>query len=106
MPAEAKATPAPETDQICGANSSATEVGIALWKTIAPVMLPMARVSLPCRIQITLLSFSGSSVAMGAMIRASSVPFRPSDAREVLDAVDEAPRPADDAGQGQERPGR
>ena len=45
-------------------------VGRQLWKTIAPVMLPIASVSLPPRTQITLLNFSGSSVAIGAMTSA------------------------------------
>ena len=48
--------------------------GSSLWNTIAPVMLPIARVSLPRLTHRTLLSFSGSSVAIGAMTRASSVP--------------------------------
>ena len=34
---------------------------------MAPVMLPRASVSLPLRIQITELNFSGSSVATGVM---------------------------------------
>ncbi len=42
------------------------ETGMVLWKTIAPVMLPMAGVSLLSRSQITELNFSGSSVARGA----------------------------------------
>ena len=79
MPAEAKATPAPDADQICGAKTRPTDVGNALWKTIAPVMLPMASVSLPCRTQMTLFSFSGSSVAIGATSRARSVPLRPNE---------------------------
>jgi len=41
------------------------------WKTMAPVTLPIARVSFPLLIQITLLNFSGSSVAIGAIIMAS-----------------------------------
>jgi len=39
-----------------------------LWKTIAPVMLPRAKVSLPLLSQMMLLNFSGSSVATGAII--------------------------------------
>ena len=50
IPAERKlsAEPGP-IDQAAGAKISATEVGIALWKTIAPVMLPRAQgvLSLP-----------------------------------------------------------
>ena len=80
-PAEAKATHDPlPIDHWLEAKRRAIEVGIAAWKTIAPVMLPRARVSLPRRIQITLLSFSGSSVAIGAMTRAQQrlVEARPS----------------------------
>ena len=43
-----------------------------LWKTIAPVMLPKASVSLPCLTQMMLLNFSGSSVAIGVMMIAST----------------------------------
>src|SRR5450759_5487616 len=93
IPAEAKATPALEADQICGAKMSPIEVGIALWKTIAPVMLPMARVSLPWRTQITLFSFSGNSVAIGAMIKARSVPFRPSERASPWTEVTETTAP-------------
>ena len=52
------------------ANRSATTVGIVDWKTIAPVMLPIARVSLSWRTQMIELNFSGSSVAIGAMTSA------------------------------------
>ena len=45
-------------------------IGIVDWKTIAPLMLPSARASLPSRTQKKLLTFSGSSVARGARIRA------------------------------------
>ena len=41
-------------------------IGIVDWKTIAPVMLPSARLSLPSLTQKKLLAFSGSSVASGA----------------------------------------
>ena len=71
------------------ANTRATTVGIVDWKTIAPVMLPMASVSLPCRTQMTELNFSGSSVAIGAMTRASSVPSTRSSSRHVLYRIDE-----------------
>ncbi len=47
-------------------NSSPIDTGNADWNTIAPVMLPIASVSLRRRTQITLLNFSGSSVASGA----------------------------------------
>ena len=42
-------------------------------------MLPIARVSLPWRIQMIELNFSGSSVAMGAMTSASRTWLTPSD---------------------------
>ena len=73
IPADANATyePGPMT-QLSAANRIATTVGIVDWKTIAPVMLPIASVSLPWRTQMTELNFSGSSVAIGAMTRASS----------------------------------
>ena len=61
------------------ANSRATIVGIVDWNTIAPVMLPIARVSLPCRTQMTELNFSGNSVAIGAMTRARISGSTPSD---------------------------
>ena len=53
-------------------------VGIADWKTIAPVMLPIASVSLPWRTQMIELNFSGSSVAIGAITSASSTWLTPS----------------------------
>ncbi len=57
-------------------------MGIADWKTIAPVMFPMARVSLPWRTQMSELNFSGSSVAMGAITSASRISLTPrADAR-------------------------
>ncbi len=72
IPADAKATYEPSAaTHVSEAKTSATTVGIVDWKTIAPVMLPIARVSLPCRTQMTELNFSGSSVAIGAMTRAS-----------------------------------
>ena len=49
----------------------------------------MARVSLPWRTQMTLLSFSGSSVAMGAMTRARSVALSPRLAEIVRHRIDE-----------------
>jgi hypothetical protein len=49
-----------------GVSSNPTVTGNEDWNTIAPVMFPMAKVSLPRRIQITELNFSGSSVASGA----------------------------------------
>ncbi len=47
-------------------NKSPTETGKVAWKTMAPVILPKARVSLPFHVQVTLLNFSGNSVATGA----------------------------------------
>jgi len=41
-------------------------IGTVAWKAIAPVTLPTASESLLLRIQITLFSFSGNSVASGA----------------------------------------
>ena len=55
------------------------------WKTIAPVMLPIARVSLPRRIQITELNFSGSSVASGATNRANASGDTPRSCADRLD---------------------
>ena len=78
MPADAKAMYEPgATTQVLEAKTSATTVGIVDWKTIAPVMLPIASVSLPWRTQMIELNFSGSSVAIGAMTRASSAPSTP-----------------------------
>src|SRR6478736_10132019 len=72
IPADANATYDPSaTTQVLDAKRSATTVGMHDWKTIAPVMLPIASVGLPWLIQITELSFSGSSVAIGAMTSAS-----------------------------------
>ena len=56
--------------------------GTVAWKAIAPVTLPTASASLPLRIQMTLLSFSGSSVASGA-----STSERASGARPTLSAT-------------------
>ena len=42
-------------------------------------MLPIASVSFPDRTQITLLNFSGSSVAIGAMTSAKSASSSPND---------------------------
>src|SRR5512146_432139 len=67
------------TTHVWGAKMSATDTGIADWKTIAPVMLPIASVSLPCRTQRIELNFSGSSVAIGAMTRATMIGAIPSD---------------------------
>ena len=69
--------------RVSGVNSHVVKsrprtVGRQLWKTMAPVMLPIASVSLPVRTQRTLLNFSGSSVAMGAMISARIVGSSPS----------------------------
>src|SRR5918995_742215 len=58
-------------------NSTPNVTGTVLWKTIAPVTLPRARVSLPSLIQMTELSFSGSSVASGARTSATRPTGRP-----------------------------
>ena len=93
IPAEAKAMYEPSAIvQRDDANSSATTVGIVDWKTIAPVMLPIARVSLPCRTQMIELNFSGSSVAIGAMTSARSASSTPERRRQVLDRADEEAR--------------
>src|SRR5919198_1502525 len=63
--------------QLDEANTRATTVGMVDWNTIAPVMLPIARVSLPWRTQMIELNFSGSSVAIGAMTSASSTSLTP-----------------------------
>ena len=55
------------------------DTGIVLWKTIAPVMLPRASVSLERRTQSTLLNFSGSSVARGTTISERIRGVRPID---------------------------
>src|SRR5258708_38232606 len=80
IPADANAIVVPgPIAQWLDANTSATTVGIVLWNTIAPVMLPMASVSLPWRTQITELNFSGSSVAMGATTSARSASSTPNE---------------------------
>ena len=58
--------------KIHGVRSNPIVTGNEDWKTIAPVMLPIAKVSLPLRTQITELNFSGSSVASGATNRANA----------------------------------
>ena len=78
-----------ETVHASAASTMPIAVGMHDWKTIAPVMLPMASVSLVWRTQIRLLNFSGSSVAMGAMIRASRVGSSPADFDTCSIAVDE-----------------
>ena len=52
-------------------NRTPKVTGTVLWKTIAPVMLPRAKVSLPSLTQMTELNFSGSSVASGARTSAT-----------------------------------
>jgi hypothetical protein len=47
IPAEAKARLLAASRPQGRARSKPTDVGMALWKTIAPVMLPRASVSLP-----------------------------------------------------------
>src|SRR5215207_2385802 len=61
-------------------NSTPKVTGTVLWKTIAPVMLPRARVSLLSLTQMTELTFSGSSVARGARPAGS-----PADVESVCD---------------------
>ena len=97
MPADAKlSSESLETVHASAASAMPMAVGMHDWKTIAPVMLPIASVSLVWRTQIRLLNFSGSSVAMGAMISASSAGSRPGRLRDVLDGVDEDEGAADD----------
>ena len=73
MPAEAKAVYEPFADVPRARSEDQGEnVGIVNWKTIAPVMLPIDRVSLFTRTQMIELNFSGSSVAIGATTSASS----------------------------------
>ena len=50
-------------------NAIPMATGNVLWKAIAPVMFPRASVSFFWRIHMTLLNFSGSSVAIGVMSR-------------------------------------
>src|SRR3954464_4385324 len=69
--ANARYDPSATTHEL-EAKTSPTTVGMHDWKTIAPVMLPIARVGFPWPTQMTEFSFSGSSVATGAMMRASS----------------------------------
>ena len=72
-------------------------VGMHDWKTIAPVMLPIASVSLPLRTQMRLLNFSGSSVAIGAMMSASRTGSSSRSRRAMCStASDEDDRAADD----------
>lgn len=47
-------------------NRRPSVTGMVLWKTIAPLMFPNARVSLASLTQIMELNFSGNSVARGA----------------------------------------
>ena len=83
--------------QASAAKSSATTVGIVDWKTIAPVMLPIASVSLPWRTQMTELNFSGSSVAIGAMTRASEhLASSPSEVARCSTASTKKNAPSDD----------
>ncbi len=97
IPADAKlSSESLEMVHASAARAMPIAVGMHAWKTIAPVMLPIASVSLVWRTQMRLLNFSGSSVAIGAMISASSDGSRPRLDGDVLDAVDEDERPADD----------
>jgi len=54
-------------------NITPTATGIQLWNTIAPLIFPNASESFPFLIHITLLNFSGNSVAMGVIIKASII---------------------------------
>ena len=98
MPADAKATQESSARRptVLDAKTRATTVGIVDWKTIAPVMLPIASVSLPWRTQMIELNFSGSSVAIGAMTRARSSGIDAELVGQVLDRVDEEDRAEDD----------
>jgi hypothetical protein len=75
-PADAKLIALPEV-KVQLVKSRPSTVGRQLWKTIAPVMFPIASVSFPVRTHSTLLNFSGSSVAIGAMISDRIVGSRP-----------------------------
>ena len=103
MPADAKASSDSgeirSTRHVSAARVRPTTVGMHDWKTIAPVMLPSASVSLPWRTQMTLLNFSGSSVAMGAMTSARTRGRHAQRAGEVLDRVDEDDRADQDHAQ-------
>ena len=80
-----------------GGEDDADDRRMHAWKTIAPVMLPIASVSLPWRTQIRLLNFSGSSVAIGAMTSASRTGrHSQSPSGQVLHRVDEDDRAAED----------
>ncbi len=100
-PRRTRATSRRSTCHASPASTSATTVGIADWNTIAPVMLPIARVSLPWRTQISELNFSGSSVAIGAITSASSSSLTPSGRRDPVHGAHEQVRAADDARRGQ-----
>src|SRR5918998_3035113 len=59
--------------------ASPRATGTELWKTMAPVMFPRARVSLLFLSQMTELNFSGSSVARGASTSAIRPAGTPTD---------------------------
>src|SRR5918995_1520558 len=71
--------------------------GMVDWKTMAPVMLPRARESLPSRTQKKLLTFSGSSVASGSRMRERMLASAPQRERDVGDISEEEDDPGDQA---------
>ena len=77
-------------------SSRPTAIGIVDWKTIAPVMLPSARLSLPSLTQKKLFAFSGSSVASGASTSESTSGSTPSVLGDGEQLLDEQVRAADD----------
>ena len=86
-------------------NARPTAIGIVDWKTIAPVMLPSARLSLPSLTQKKLFAFSGSSVASGASTSESTSGSIPIVLGDVDQLLDEQVRAADDRAEADERAG-
>ena len=89
-----------------------TAIGIVDWKTIAPVMLPSARLSLPSLTQKKLFAFSGSSVASGASTSEStsgSIPMSSATCDQLLDeqvgAADDRAEADDELEHDRRRPG-
>ncbi len=60
-----------------GVRSTPRVTGIVDWKTIAPATLPSAITSFPSFVQMRLFAASGSSVASGARISATSRVLKP-----------------------------
>src|SRR2546426_491484 len=60
-----------------GVRRTPSVTGTVDWNTIAPATLPSAMTSLPSRVQIRLFAASGSSVASGARISATSSVLKP-----------------------------